>query len=31
MAKICRPFTSAKIRYFDLSDVEAAREWISAD
>lgn len=31
MAKICRPFTSAKIRYFDLSDVDAAREWISAD
>lgn len=30
MAKICRPFTGAKIRYFDISEIDAAREWIAA-
>lgn len=31
MAKVCRPFTSAKIKYFDISELDAAREWIAAD
>ena len=30
MAKICKPFTGAKIQYFDVSELEAAREWIAA-
>jgi hypothetical protein len=30
MAKVCRPFTGAKIRYFDSSEEDAAREWITA-
>jgi hypothetical protein len=30
MARICKPFTMAKIRYFDVSEVEAAWDWISA-
>jgi hypothetical protein len=25
----CKPFTGAKIRYFDISDFVAAREWIA--
>ena len=29
MAAFCKPFTSAKIRYFDVSDFAAAREWIA--
>ena len=28
MATFCRPFTSAKIKYFDHADLEQAREWI---
>ena len=28
MATFCRPFTAAKIRYFDRSDADAARDWI---
>jgi acyl-CoA-binding protein len=28
MAKVCKPFTLAKIRYFDVSDIGAARAWI---
>ena len=31
MAAFCRPFTSAKIRYFDHSRIEEAREWIVHD
>ncbi|MGD8818282.1 MAG: STAS/SEC14 domain-containing protein [Acidobacteriota bacterium] len=31
MAKICRPFTGARIRYFDESEVDAAREWIAGE
>jgi len=31
MAKICRPFTGARIRYFDQTEVDAAREWITAE
>ena len=29
MAKVCKPFTMAGIRYFDHSEVEAARAWIA--
>ena len=28
MATFCRPFTTAKIRYFDRSEATAAREWV---
>lgn len=28
MALFCKPFTTAKIRYFDESDMEAAQNWI---
>jgi len=28
MARICQPFTDAKIRYFDHSQMEQARSWI---
>ena len=31
MATFCRPFTSAKIRYFDRSEAEKAEEWIQAE
>lgn len=30
MAKICRPFTSAAIKYFDVSELAAAEEWIAS-
>jgi hypothetical protein len=30
MAKICRPFTLAKTRYFDSSELNAAWEWLEA-
>lgn len=30
MATFCKPFTTAKIQYFDLSELEAARAWIAA-
>ena len=29
MAKVCVPFTMAKIKYFDLSEVDAAKEWLA--
>jgi hypothetical protein len=29
MAKVCKPFTMAKIRYFDASQVDAAWAWLS--
>ena len=29
MAKVCKPFTMAKIRYFDASEIDAARAWLS--
>ena len=29
MAKVCRPFTMAKIRYFDASEIEPAMEWLA--
>jgi hypothetical protein len=28
MAKVCKPFTMAKLRYFDVSDIDSARAWI---
>jgi hypothetical protein len=28
MAKVCKPFTMAKLRYFDASEVEAAKAWL---
>jgi hypothetical protein len=31
MAMFCRPFTTAKIKYFDHNDVEKAREWIEEE
>lgn len=31
MSAFCRPFTSAAIRYFNISNIAEAREWISAD
>ncbi len=30
MSVFCRPFTTAKIKYFDHADIEKAREWIAA-
>ncbi len=29
MAAFCRPFPTAKIRYFDIKDIALARTWIS--
>jgi hypothetical protein len=31
MAHFCRPFTRARIKYFDVSDIDAARGWITAE
>ncbi len=31
MATFCKPFTSAKIRYFDVSDMDQARQWIEEE
>ncbi len=31
MAVFCKPFTSAKVKYFDHADADAARVWISSD
>ena len=28
MATVCKPFTLAKIRYFDASEIEAAKAWL---
>ncbi len=30
MSKVCRPFTTAKIRYFDRSALTEARQWAEA-
>jgi hypothetical protein len=30
MSIICRPFTKAEVRYFDRSELGAAREWLDA-
>ena len=29
MAAVCKPFTMAKIRYFDAADLEAAKTWLA--
>jgi hypothetical protein len=29
MAKVCKPFTMAKVRYFDASEIEAAKAWLA--
>ena len=29
MAKVCKPFTMAKVRYFDASQADAARAWLA--
>jgi acyl-CoA-binding protein len=28
MAKVCKPFTMAKIRYFDAAEINAAEAWL---
>jgi hypothetical protein len=28
MAVFCKPFTTAKIKYFDVSELDAARAWL---
>ncbi|HEX5220354.1 MAG TPA: STAS/SEC14 domain-containing protein [Verrucomicrobiae bacterium] len=30
MSQFCRPFTAAKLRYFDHAEMDAAREWAEA-
>jgi hypothetical protein len=29
MATVCKPFTMAKVRYFDAPEVEAAKAWLA--
>jgi hypothetical protein len=29
MAKVCKPFTLAKVRYFDVSEAQAAQAWLA--
>ncbi len=29
MAAVCKPFTMAKIRYFDASELDAAKAWLA--
>ncbi|MCC7084326.1 MAG: STAS/SEC14 domain-containing protein [Pirellulales bacterium] len=31
MAVFCKPFTAAKIKYFDHAKIEEARKWLAAD
>lgn len=31
MAKVCAPFTAAKIKYFDVHEFDAAWAWVQAD
>jgi hypothetical protein len=31
MSIFCKPFTTAKVRYFDRADMDAARAWIESD
>ncbi len=31
MAKVCKPFTMAKIEYFDANDIDAAWKWLGED
>ena len=28
MAKVCKPFTMAKVKYFDAAELDAARKWL---
>lgn len=28
MAKVCKPFTMAKVKYFDASEIDAAKAWL---
>ena len=28
MAAVCKPFTLAKVRYFDAAEIEAAKAWL---
>jgi hypothetical protein len=28
MATVCKPFTMAKIKYFDIAELDAAKKWI---
>jgi hypothetical protein len=28
MAKVCKPFTMAKLRYFDAADIASAWAWL---
>ena len=29
MAKVCKPFTMAKIKYFDVGELDAAQKWLA--
>jgi hypothetical protein len=29
MAKVCKPFTLAKVRYFDAAELDAAKAWLA--
>ncbi len=29
MAKVCKPFTMAKIKYFDAGELDAAKKWLA--
>jgi SpoIIAA-like len=31
MAKVCKPFTLAKVRYFDVSEIDQAWTWLKED
>jgi len=31
MAAFCKPFTKAQIRYFDMAQLEEAREWLESE
>jgi hypothetical protein len=31
MAKFCQPFTRAKVRYFDTSELDIAKNWLRED
>jgi hypothetical protein len=31
MAKICKPFTLAKLRYFDIKEADAAWQWLAEE
>ena len=31
MSWLCRPFTTAEVRYFDYAEIAAAREWLESD